>query len=74
MSGYRVAAQVRSGLWFVPVMCVIAGVVLSFVTIWIDEQTGYDLIPRSFTGGPGCGAGHPGDGRGVDGAAWRRWC
>ena len=52
MSGYRVAAQVRSGLWFVPVMCVIAGVVLSYVTLWIDEQTGYDLIPRSFTGGP----------------------
>jgi uncharacterized membrane protein len=43
---------VRSGLWFVPVMCVIAGVVLSYVTLWIDELSGYDLIPRSFTGGP----------------------
>ena len=52
MSVYRVAAQVRGGLWFVPVMCVIAGVVLSYVTLWLDELSGYDLIPRSFTGGP----------------------
>ena len=51
-SWYRVAAQVRSGLWFVPVMCVIAGVVLSYVTLWIDGLSGYDLVPRSFTGGP----------------------
>jgi uncharacterized membrane protein len=33
-------------------MCVVAGVVLSYVTLWIDELSGYDLIPRSFTGGP----------------------
>ena len=52
VSVFRVAANVRSGLWFVPVMCVVAGVVLSFVTLWIDERSGYDLIPRSFTGGP----------------------
>jgi uncharacterized membrane protein len=52
VSGFRLAAQVRSGLWFVPVMCVVAGVVLSYVTLWIDGQSGYDLIPRSFTGGP----------------------
>jgi len=34
------------------VLCVLAGVVLSFVTLWIDGQFGYTLIPRSFTGGP----------------------
>jgi len=52
VSVFRVAANVRSGLWFVPVMCVIAGVVLSYLTLWIDQLSGYDLIPRSFTGGP----------------------
>jgi uncharacterized membrane protein len=52
VSVYRVASQVRSGLWFVPVMCVVAGVLLSYLTLWIDGRSGYDLIPRSFTGGP----------------------
>src|SRR5689334_11688490 len=52
VSVFRVAANVRSGLWFVPVMCVIAGVVLSYLTLWIDGLSDYDLIPRSFTGGP----------------------
>jgi uncharacterized membrane protein len=52
VSAYRVTSRVRAGLWFVPVMCVIAGVLLSFLTLWLDEVSGYDLIPRSFTGDP----------------------
>ena len=52
VSVYRVTSHVRSGLWLVPVMCVVAGVVLSYVTLWIDGQFEYTLIPRSFTGGP----------------------
>ena len=51
VSVYRVTSHVRSGLWFVPVMCVVAGVVLSYVTLWIDGQFEYRLIPRSFTEG-----------------------
>jgi uncharacterized membrane protein len=49
---HRVTSQVRGGLWFVPVICVLVGVVSSFATLWIDGQFEYALIPRSFTGGP----------------------
>ena len=50
--GFRVLSHLRGSLWFVPVLCVGAGVALSFVTLWIDGQTGYTLIPQSLTGGP----------------------
>jgi uncharacterized membrane protein len=44
--------QVRTSLWFVPVVCVLAGVGLSFVTITIDRAAKYGLVPQSLTGGP----------------------
>src|SRR6478735_12050169 len=50
-NGPRVSG-VRSTLWFIAVMCVLAGVVLSIGTITIDRLTGFDLIPRWMTGGP----------------------
>ena len=43
---------IRSNLWFIPVMCVIAGVLLSIGTITIDRITDFRLIPRWMTGGP----------------------
>src|SRR6187431_3473217 len=43
---------IRSNLWFIPVMCVVAGVALSIGTITIDRVTDFDLIPRWMTGGP----------------------
>jgi uncharacterized membrane protein len=43
---------VRSQLWFIPVMCVLGGVVLSLGTLTIDRLAGFDLIPRWMTGGP----------------------
>jgi uncharacterized membrane protein len=49
---FQVLSHVRSSLWFVPVLCVGAGVALSFVTVWIDEQSGYSLVSQSLTGGP----------------------
>jgi uncharacterized membrane protein len=39
-------------LWFIPVLCVLAGLLLSVVTLAIDRVLGYDVIPRWFTGGP----------------------
>ena len=41
-----------TGLWFVPLMCVLAGVGLSFGTIAIDRAYNYELIPQSISGGP----------------------
>jgi uncharacterized membrane protein len=49
---FRIVRHIRTSLWFVPVMCVLAGVVLSFVTIAIDRRFDYKLISESFTGGP----------------------
>jgi uncharacterized membrane protein len=49
---FRLADHVRSSLWFIPVACVLAGIVLSFVTLWIDDRFDHELIPQRFTGGP----------------------
>jgi uncharacterized membrane protein len=49
---FRIADHVRSSLWFVPVVCVLAGVALSFATLWIDDAFDHGLIPQAFTGGP----------------------
>jgi uncharacterized membrane protein len=48
----RLFRHIRSSLWFVPVVCVLAGVLLSYGTIAIDRANGYDLIPEALTGGP----------------------
>src|SRR6478735_12169529 len=49
--GTRVLAM-RSSLWFVPVLCVLAGVTASIGTIAIDRWFDYQLLPRWMTGGP----------------------
>ena len=45
-------SSLRSSLWFIPVLCVIGGVVLSLGTIAIDRSMDFDVIPRWITGGP----------------------
>ena len=49
---FRLVDHVRSSLWFIPVVCVLVGVVLSFTTLWIDDLFDHKLIPQAFTGGP----------------------
>ena len=49
---FRLVDHIRSSLWFVPVVCVLAGVALSFATLWIDDAFDHGLIPQAFTGGP----------------------
>ena len=39
-------------MWFIPVLCVLAGLLLSVLTLVIDRATGFDLIPRWLSGGP----------------------
>ncbi len=46
------ARNVRRSLWFIPVLCVVAGLVLSFVTVAVDRAFDYELIPEWMTGGP----------------------
>ena len=49
---FLVVHRLKTSLWFVPVMCVLAGVVLSFVTISIDRAAGGELVSRTLTGDP----------------------
>ena len=44
--------RMSTGVWFVPLMCVLAGIGLSFGTIAIDKAYDYKLIPQSISGGP----------------------
>jgi uncharacterized membrane protein len=46
------APGMRSSLWFIPVLCVLAGVTVSIGTIAIDRWFDYELLPRWMTGGP----------------------
>lgn len=48
----RARAAVASTLWVIPLGCLLAGAALSFATTAIDSAGGFDLLPRSLTGGP----------------------
>jgi uncharacterized membrane protein len=52
VSVFRGWNPIRQSLWFVPVMCVLAGVGSSFVVLWIDGVFDYKLVPSWMTGGP----------------------
>jgi uncharacterized membrane protein len=48
----RLLIHLRSSLWFVPVLCVLAGAGISFVTIALDRWFDYEAIPENLIGGP----------------------
>jgi uncharacterized membrane protein len=48
----KLAVSVGSSLWFVPVMCVLAGAVISFGTISLDRAFDYHAIPQVLVGRP----------------------
>jgi uncharacterized membrane protein len=52
----RFTASVRTSVWFIPVLCVLAGIVLSIGTIAIDRITDFELVPKFLTGGPDAAA------------------
>lgn len=52
MTFSKLRRHIVTSLWFVPVLGVIAGAVLSFGTLALDRLFGYELIPRELTGGP----------------------
>ena len=52
MAFKRLLIHLRSSLWFVPVLCVLAGAGISFVTIALDRWFDYEAIPESLIGGP----------------------
>ena len=48
----RLLLQITSGLWFVPVLCVVGGALVSFGTLAVDRAFNYEAIPSEFVGGP----------------------
>jgi uncharacterized membrane protein len=48
----KFAANVGSSLWFVPVMCVLVGVAIYFVTITLDRAFDYQALPEQLVGRP----------------------
>ena len=50
MRVFRLREYLFSSLWFVPVVCVLAGVGLSFGTIALDRLSGGSLVPTSLSG------------------------
>ena len=49
----RLVIHVQASLWFVPVLCVLAGVGISIGTLALDRAFAYKAIPQSVVGGPG---------------------
>ncbi|MFN2470849.1 MAG: DUF2254 domain-containing protein [Gaiellaceae bacterium] len=52
MTFFRVRTYLGSSLWFVPILCVLAGAGMSFATIALDRTFGGSLVPRSLSGDP----------------------
>jgi uncharacterized membrane protein len=48
----KLAVSVGSSLWFLPVMCVLAGAAISFGTIALDRAFDYQAIPQVIVGRP----------------------
>jgi uncharacterized membrane protein len=48
----RFVQAVRTSLWLVPLLCVLAGVLIALGTLWLDRRSGYTLVPQSVTGTP----------------------
>ncbi|WP_410594203.1 DUF2254 domain-containing protein [Amycolatopsis sp. lyj-23] len=52
MLSLRTRRRLRSELWIVPLLCVLAAIVLSLITVAIDRAAGYRLVPAGLTGKP----------------------
>lgn len=49
---HKVYKNISTSLWLVPVLCVVAGMGISFATIALDRENDYQLLPASLVGGP----------------------
>jgi uncharacterized membrane protein len=48
----RFLHAVRTSLWPVPLLCVLAGALVALGTLRLDRRSGYTLVPESLTGTP----------------------
>ena len=52
VKAFKLMNNIRTSLWFVPVLCVLLGAALSFGTIALDRYFDYELVPEQLVGGP----------------------
>ncbi len=52
MTFTRLSRYIGSSLWFVPVVCVLAGAAISVGTIAVDRAFDYEAVPPDLVGGP----------------------
>src|SRR5690349_14543631 len=52
MRRWKVLSHVRGSVWFVPVLCLLAGAAISVGTIALDRLFHYRALPASITGHP----------------------
>ena len=48
----KLLIHLKSSLWFLPVLCVLAGAALSVATIALDRHFDHKALPKGVTGGP----------------------
>jgi uncharacterized membrane protein len=49
---HKAYKNISTSLWLIPVLCVLIGFGISFVTLAIDRAADYQLLPDSLVGGP----------------------
>jgi uncharacterized membrane protein len=49
---FRLVHYIRSSLWLVPLLCLLAGALFVTGTLALDRRSGYTLVPQSVTGTP----------------------
>jgi uncharacterized membrane protein len=52
MKRWKLVSHVQGSLWFIPVLCVLAGALISFGTIALDRLFDYHAVPTSLAGHP----------------------
>jgi uncharacterized membrane protein len=48
----KLVITLRASIWFVPVLCVLAGAAISLVTIALDRYFDYEAVPTGIVGAP----------------------
>ena len=48
----KIVSNLRNGLWFIPLVYAVAGLILNAVTTTLDSRTSFQLVPIDVIGGP----------------------
>ena len=48
----RIISNLRNGLWFIPLVYAVAGLILNVITTTLDSRTDFQMVPIRVIGGP----------------------